>query len=52
MGWVHPSTTIFPTCADVEKRLTFSEKVGMNDELVRISVTEGEKKKGGKREES
>ena len=47
---IRPSEMILPACTDVEKRPTFSEKVGVHDELVGISVAEGGEKPDGRRE--
>ena len=45
-----PSETTFHTCADVGKRLTFGEKVGVNDELVEINAVEEREKPDAGRE--
>ena len=46
---IGPSDTALRTCADVGKRLTFGEEVGVNDELVEINaVVETEKPDGGR----
>jgi len=37
---IHRSETTLPTCADVGNRLTFGEKVGVNDELVEVNAVE------------
>jgi len=39
-----------PTCTNVEKGLTFGEKVGVNDELVEVDAVEERGGPGGRRE--
>ena len=47
---VHPSEMTLPAWVDVEKRLTFGEKVGVNDELVEINAVEEREEPDGRRE--
>ena len=46
-GYVHQERR---ACADIEKGLTLCEKVGVNDELVKVEITEGREKCGDGRD--